>query len=66
MSAELYIIVGLSLFLILHILTGLHELRKTAIEKIGLIAYRILFSLGTLYALWTIIKGFDARPFEVW
>lgn len=66
MSAELYIIIGLSLFLILHILTGLHEWRQAALEKIGLIAYRILFSLGTLYAFWTILKGFDARPFDVW
>ena len=66
MSAELYIISGVSLFLGLHILTGLHEWRQAALNKLGLLPYRFLFSLGTLYALWTILKGFDARPFEVW
>lgn len=66
MSAELYIISGVSLFLGLHILTGLHEWRQAALNKLGLLPYRFLFSLGTLYALWTILKGFDARPFEMW
>lgn len=66
MEAELYIIAGISLFLGLHILTGLHEWRQAALNKIGLLPYRILFSLGTLYAFWNILKGFDARPFEVW
>ncbi len=66
MSAELYIISGISLFLGLHILTGLHEWRQAALNKLGLLPYRILFSLGTLYAFWTILKGFDARPFDMW
>lgn len=66
MSAELYIISGVSLFLGLHILTGLHEWRQAALNKLGLLPYRFLFSLGTLYAYWTILKGFDARPFDVW
>ena len=66
MPAELNILIGLSIFLGLHILTGLHEWRQAALNKIGLISYRILFSIGTLYAFWTILKGFDARPFDVW
>ena len=66
MSAELYIISGVSLFLGLHILTGLHEWRQAALNKLGLLPYRFLFSLATLYALWTILKGFELRPFEIW
>lgn len=66
MSAELNILTGLSIFLGLHILTGLHEWRQAALNKLGLLTYRILFSIGTLYAFWTILKGFDARPFDVW
>jgi uncharacterized membrane protein len=66
MTAELYIILGMGLFLVLHILTGMHEWRQAALNKFSLLGYRILFSVGTLYAFWTILKGFDARPFDVW
>ena len=66
MTAELYIVSGLGLFIVLHILTGLHEWRQAALEKLGIILYRVLFSIATLLAIWTIVQGFDMRPFDVW
>ena len=66
MSAEIYISLGLGLFLILHIFTGIHEWRQAVLSKIGIIAYRVLFSIATLFAYWCIIQGFNMRPFDVW
>ena len=66
MSAEFQIAIGLGVFMVLHILTGLHEWREAALGKLGLLPYRILFSLGVIASLSMITIGFTNRPFDVW
>ena len=66
MIAEYYIAIGLGLFIVLHLLTGIHAWRQAALRALGKISYRILFSFGVLYSIWMISQGFASRPFAVW
>lgn len=56
------LISGLVLFMFLHILSGTHEARESIVSKTGLLAYRLIHSIGSVVGLILIVRGYSANP----
>lgn len=58
------LIVGLALFVAVHLIPSVVSLRDALIARLGAGAYRAVFSLTALVGLVMIVLGFSRAPFE--
>jgi len=64
-SANSYLMLGMVTFLLLHIASGVHEIRSTAINKLGIMFYRIVISVASTFSVYALVLAFGMRPFDI-
>lgn len=58
------LLTGLTIFMVLHVITGIYSVRTKLVNKLGAIPHRVLHSIGAITGLTLMVLGYADKPVD--